>query len=88
MSLGYSPGIHGEEMVPGTEALIIWSFPPVQWSVIWPLTAKHKKITQLRTSYDLAMGRGGWRILGRITWFSGGNGGEISRRQQSPSGGL
>ena len=48
MLLGYSPGIHGEEMVPGTEALIIWSFPPVQWSVIWPLTAKHQKDNSIK----------------------------------------
>lgn len=31
-------------MVPGTEALIIGLLPPIQWSVMWPLTEKQQEI--------------------------------------------
>ena len=34
------------------------------------------------------MGEGGVEGIGRITWFSGGSGGVIIRRQQSYKGGI
>ena len=44
----------------------------------------------LPTEYKgvIYMGEGGVEGIGRITWFSGGSGGVIIRRQQSFKGGI
>lgn len=44
----------------------------------------------LPTEYKgvIYMGEGGVEGIGRITWFSGGSGGVIIRRQQSYKGGI